>query len=141
SSSFVPPSALTPPAALIASAAIWAPRRQAWPGSASGPVTGWTTPILNVFAWARSGCGKPTTAAPATVARRNVRRLTRGIVIDGLLIFDRAAVKSMSLADYTWLGGCFGQPEAGRGGGRRARRAAPPRPWATRRRALHRRSA
>ena len=43
SSSRVPPSALMPPAALIASAAICAPSRQACPGSASGPVTGWTT--------------------------------------------------------------------------------------------------
>ena len=40
SSSFIPPIDLMPPAALMASAAIWAPSRQACPGSAIGPVTG-----------------------------------------------------------------------------------------------------
>ena len=40
SSSFMPLSDLMPPAALMASAAICAPRRQACPGSASGPVIG-----------------------------------------------------------------------------------------------------
>src|SRR3990167_2321250 len=77
SSSFIPPSALMPPAALIASAAIWAPTRRAGPGSASGPVTGWMTPILKVFACARSGSGNPTTAAPAAAVLSSVRRVTR----------------------------------------------------------------
>src|SRR6185295_11405864 len=80
SSSFAPLSDLMPPAALIASAAICAPRRHAWPGSASGPVIGCTTPTLSVGAWARSTAGKPSAAAPAAVpaALRKVRRCTRG---------------------------------------------------------------
>src|SRR5437879_11968973 len=84
SSSLIPPLDLTPPAALIASAAICAPRRHACPGSASGPVTGWTTPSWNVFDWARSGSGKPATA-PAAVDVRNVRRVSRCLVIKRLL--------------------------------------------------------
>src|SRR4029077_16156592 len=81
SSSRSPPLDLIPPAALIASAAIWAPRRHAWPGSASGPGIGCTAPILNVLGWARNDRGAPATAAPATAVRRKVRRVTRAIVI------------------------------------------------------------
>src|SRR5262249_19051945 len=80
SSSLIPPFPLIPPAALTASTAIWAPRRHAWPGSASAPVTGWIAPILNVFAWARSGSGNPLLAAPAAVAVRKVRRVGRYVM-------------------------------------------------------------
>src|SRR6266850_1929022 len=80
SSSFTPLSDLMPPAALMASAAICAPSRHAWPGSASGPVIGCTTPTFSVGAWARSTAGKPSAAAPAAVpaALRKVRRCRRG---------------------------------------------------------------
>src|SRR5882672_1316834 len=80
SSSFIPLSDLMPPAALMASAAICAPRRQAWPGSASGPVIGCTAPTLSVGDWARSTVGKPSAAAPTAVpaAFKKVRRCTRG---------------------------------------------------------------
>ncbi len=80
---FMPLSDLIPPAALMASAAICAPSRQAWPGSARGPVTGWMAPTLKVGTWARSTAGKPRAAAPAAVPAafrptfRNVRRCTR----------------------------------------------------------------
>ena len=80
---FIPLSDLIPPAELIASAAIWAPRRHACPGSASGPVIGWTAPTLKVGTWARSTAGKPSAAAPAAapaafaLACRNVRRCIR----------------------------------------------------------------
>src|SRR5262245_30686098 len=63
-----------PPAAFTTSAAICAPTRQAWPGSAKGPVTGCTTPILNVFGCAPSGRGNPATIT-AAADLRNVRRL------------------------------------------------------------------
>src|SRR5437660_348607 len=53
SSSLIPCFPLIPPAALIASTAICAPRRQACPGSARAPVTGWIAPILNVLDCAR----------------------------------------------------------------------------------------
>src|SRR5262249_2015754 len=67
-----------PPAALTSSAAIWAPARQAWPGSGSGAVTGWITPIWTVGAWARRTAGNPradppaTTPAPFTKDRRSI---------------------------------------------------------------------
>src|SRR5262245_47762053 len=79
SSSLSPFLPLMPPAALTASTAICAPSRQAWPGSASAPVTGWIAPILNVLGCARSGSGKPRTAAPPTVVLRNVRRFIRSL--------------------------------------------------------------
>src|SRR5262245_23606666 len=79
SSSLSPFLPLMPPAALIASTAICAPSRHACPGSASGPVTGWIAPILNVLGCARSGSGKPSAAAPPTVALRNVRRFIRSL--------------------------------------------------------------
>src|SRR5437763_4173315 len=82
SSSLRPPLDLMPPAALMASAAICAPRRQACPGAAGGPVTGWIGPSLNVLGCARSGSGKPSTAAPAAVDRRNARRLSRIFAIE-----------------------------------------------------------
>src|SRR5262245_60592315 len=77
SSSRAPPSDLMPPAALISSAAIWAPARHAWPGSASGPVTGWITPILMVGACARRTAGNPSAETPATAPApaTNDRRL------------------------------------------------------------------
>ena len=81
SSSFMPPIDLMPPAALMASAAICAPTRQAWPGSASGPVTGWTTPILKVLACARRGSGNPAMAAPVAAVARNVRRVELNVVM------------------------------------------------------------
>src|SRR6185295_13663368 len=76
-SSFAPPSAFTPPAWLTASAASWAPARHACPGSASGPVTVWSTPTLIAGAWALSTAGNPSTAAPApaTNDRRPICRL------------------------------------------------------------------
>src|SRR5215831_6011384 len=74
SSSFAPPSDLMPSAALTASAAIWAPSRQACPGSDRGPVTVWMTPIFTVGACARSTAGKPSEAAPAAAPLSNVRR-------------------------------------------------------------------
>src|SRR5262245_9597756 len=80
SSSRVPPSDLMPPAALIASAAICAPSRQAWPGSARGPVTGWTAPVVHVLASARSARGRPASCEPATADSRQVRRLTPRVI-------------------------------------------------------------
>jgi len=82
SSSCSPPLLFTPPAALTASTASRAPSRHAWPGSASGPVTGCTAAILNVFGCAESGRGAPASAAPASVALRNVRRVKGCGVID-----------------------------------------------------------
>src|SRR5215470_10892175 len=79
SSSRAPPRDLMPPAALTASAAICAPRRQAWPGSASGPVTGWTTPILKAGACARSTAGKPTTALAPAAAPAVLRKALRSV--------------------------------------------------------------
>jgi hypothetical protein len=64
----------------MASTAICAPSRQACPGSASGPVTGCTAPILNVEACARSGRGTPAIAALAAVAVRKVRRVIRVLI-------------------------------------------------------------
>src|SRR5947207_2722341 len=81
SSSFTPFFVLMPPAAFTASTAIWAPSRQAWPGSASGPVTGCTAPILNVLACARSVAGALRTAAPATAVLRKVRRSSRLLIM------------------------------------------------------------
>src|SRR5262250_1527712 len=80
SSSLIPPFPLIPPPALIASTAICAPRRHAWPGSARAPVTGWIAPILNVFAWARSGSGNPSAAAPVAVVARKARRVGRWVM-------------------------------------------------------------
>src|SRR5512138_3685197 len=82
---FIPLSDLMPPAALIASTAICAPRRQACPGSARGPVTGWMAPTLKVGTWARSTAGKPRTAAPAAVAFRKLRRCTRDVARRSLI--------------------------------------------------------
>src|SRR5262245_26204085 len=79
SSSRAPPRALIPPAWLMASAASWAPRRQACPGSARGPVTVWITPTLTVGACARRTAGSPRVASPATAPapRTNDRRPIR----------------------------------------------------------------
>src|SRR3990172_6653173 len=79
SSSFIPPSALIPPAALMASAAIWAPSRQACPGSASGPVTGWTTPTLKAGACARKTAGKPVSAVAPAAAPAVLRNVLRSV--------------------------------------------------------------
>src|SRR5215467_15874185 len=101
SSSRAPLRDLMPPAALMVSAAICAPRRQAWPGSASGPVTGWTTPILKVGAWARRTAGKPTSvAAPAAVPAvlRKLRRFgrleSRALIEISGLLFRRIVVEA-----------------------------------------------
>src|SRR3989442_12207009 len=78
SSSLIPRFPLIPPAALIASTAICAPRRQACPGSARAPVTGWIAPILNVLDCARSGSGNPSAAGPAAAGGGNGRALLAG---------------------------------------------------------------
>src|SRR5262249_34000094 len=79
---------LMPPAALSSSAAIWAPARQAWPGSARGPVTGWMTPTLTVGACARKTAGNPRAETPATTPApfTNDRR-----PIDGFWLIDMSS--------------------------------------------------
>src|SRR4029077_17250560 len=108
SSIFIPLSDLMPPAALIASAAIWAPRRHACPGSASGPVIGWIAPTLKVGTCARSTAGKPKAAAPAAPAAvrpalRKVRRCTRDgarrSLIDSSVIGGRSGLDQELLGD------------------------------------------
>ena len=79
SSSLSPPLPLIPPAAFTASTAIWALSRHACPGSASGPVTGCTAPILNVLPCARGAPGTATRTAPPAAILRNVRRVSRVI--------------------------------------------------------------
>src|SRR5947209_6382380 len=96
-SSLIPFLPLIPPAALIASTAICAPRRQACPGSARAPVTGWIAPILNVLDCARSGSGNPSAAAPAAVVVRNVRRVCRRFMRSLPLFIDARPLSAQEL--------------------------------------------
>ena len=79
SSILAPPMDLMPPAALMASAAIWAPRRHAWPGSARGPVTQCSVPIFTVGACARRTAGKPATTAVPAAAPAVLRKVLRSV--------------------------------------------------------------
>ena len=104
SSSLAPPMDLMPPAALMASAAMVAPSRHAWPGSASGPVTGWTTPTLKTGAWARSGIGKPSTAAPAAAPLRKLRRGTRVVPLAPAHLWSPSPSSSRAITRrWIWL--------------------------------------